>query len=229
MTKRVDHFFFSGMALLCLAVIVLGFGRSYFFSGMVAAPLSGGALVHIHAGVMTAWAALQVIQPGLIAARRVRWHRQLGNTGKALAVAVPVVGALVAIGEVRRHKWSVDVLAGDFTGAIVATVDFAVLAYLGLRQRATDLSAHKRLMLLATIAILGPAIGRLAWVKSDTVYLLVFAFVVALPIAFDGLSLRRIHRATMLGAAIIAVSQVFSVVFSYTEPAQQIVLWLQGV
>ena len=33
--KRADHVFFPAMALLILAVVVIGFGQSYFLNGMM--------------------------------------------------------------------------------------------------------------------------------------------------------------------------------------------------
>ena len=110
---------------------------------------------------------------------------------------------------------------------MAAAIDFAVLVFLGLRQRTKDLSAHKRLMLLATISILGPPIGRLA--SGDLSYYATFAVFLALPLAFDFVSLRRFHRATVWGVALIAASQALSDLFSRTAAAHQIVMWIQSV
>src|SRR5215813_1818890 len=38
-TKRLDHYFFPGMALLILATVFLGFAQSYYLAGMFRAPL----------------------------------------------------------------------------------------------------------------------------------------------------------------------------------------------
>jgi len=224
--NRADDFFFTSMAWLNLALVVAGFGHAYFFAGMVTAKLAS-PLVHVHAAILTSWIAVQAAQPMLVSAGRVDLHKKLGALGMALAAAVPVIGVLAVIGEVRRlvHE-SVE---GDLVFAITAVADFAVLAFLGLRQRTRNLSAHKRLMLLATISILGPPVGRLAFGHSDLGYFGTFAIFLALLVAFDLVTLRRVHRATLLGVTLIAASQTLAELFSRTEAAHLMVLWIQRV
>jgi hypothetical protein len=226
--KRADDIYFPAMALLLLAFAVAGFGPSYFFAGMMAAPLPS-PLVHVHAAVLTAWIALQALQPLLVAAGRSDWHRTAGVAGMAFAVAVPALGVLAVIGEIRRHAHGVDDLALTLAFVLAAAIDFGVLVFLGLRQRTRDLSAHKRFMLLATISILGPVIGRFPFLTSITAYYAIFGFFAALVIAFDLLSLGRIHRATILGVAIIAASQALAEGFWRTSAAHDLVAWIQSV
>jgi hypothetical protein len=146
------------MALLALAIVVDGFGRAYFFAGMVRAHLPS-PLVHVHAAILTTWITIQALQPIQVAVDRVDWHQRLGILGMVVAVAVPVIGVLAVIGEIRRPPFVVSDEAADLAFALAAVVDFALLASLGLRERHKDLSAHKRLLLLATISILGPRSG----------------------------------------------------------------------
>ena len=225
--RRLDNIFFPAMALLALAIVINGFGRSYFFAGMVRAPLPS-PLVHAHAAILTTWIAVQVLQPVQVAANKVEWHQRLGTFGMLVAVAVPIIAMLAAIGEGRRHPFGIRDLASDFTFAIAAIVDFTILAFLGLRERHRDLSAHKRLMLLATISILGPAIGRLWFVTSPAIYYAVFAILLGLVIAFDRTSLRRIHRATIFGVVLIVVSQGLAEILWRTAAAADLVVWIQN-
>jgi hypothetical protein len=225
---RADDIFFPAMALFLLVTIVGGFGHSYFFAGMAAAPLPSG-LVHAHAAILSAWTALQLLQPALVAAHRVDWHRKVGLAGMAIATAVPVIAVLAVIGEVRRHAERPDGLALDFAFGLAAAIDFGVLVFLGLRQRNRDLSAHKRLMLLATVSILGPALGRLSFATSAAGYYGTFAVFGALVILFDLVCLGRVHRATVSGVAVIAASQVLAEAFSHTAAALGLVAWIQGL
>ena len=225
--RRAEHWFFSALALFGLVAVVAGFGHAYFFAGLVTAKLPT-RLVHVHAAVLTGWIAVQTAQPLLVALRRVRWHRQLGLVGLVVAVAVPPLAILTAIGQVKRHAHSTDDLAEDFLFGVVAAVDFAVLAFFGLRSRVHGLSAHKRFMLLATLAILGPAIGRLSFVSSVAAFYCVFAAPIVLVIAFDLLTLRRIHRATLVGVAIIATSQALAEASLRAGVGRQLVMWLQA-
>ena len=227
-SKRADRVFFHAMAIVSLAIVVAGFGRAYFFKGMFTTRLPT-PLVDVHAGIMTAWIALQAIQPVLVAVRRVRWHRQLGLGGIVVACLVPPLALLTVIGQVRRHKWEPPVLAVDVAFSAVAAVDFAVLAWLGLRARVRDLSAHKRLMMLATVSMLGPALGRLPFVTSIPAYYGTLAGILVAALAYDLVALRRVHRATMLGVAVIAGSQLAAEVFSRFDVSTQLVVWMQRV
>jgi hypothetical protein len=224
--NRADDIFFTMMAWLILAVVVAGFGHAYFFAGMVAAKLAS-PLVHVHAAILTGWIALQAVQPMLVSADRVDWHQKLGTLGMALAACVPVIGVLAVIGEIRRLVG--EPLEGDLAFVAVAAIDFAVLAALGLRERRHDLSAHKRLMLLATVSILGPPIGRLAFAASDAGYYGTFAVFLALPVMFDLVTRRRLHRATLWGVALIAASQALAEFASRTEAAHQMVAWIRAL
>jgi hypothetical protein len=225
--SRLDDVFFPAMALLALAIVVTGFGHSYFFAGMMRARLPS-PLVHVHAAILTAWMAVQASQPTLVAANRVDWHQRVGVVGMLVATAVPVIGILAVVGEIRRPPFDIEHGALDLAFVIAAAADFAVLAFFGLRERDKDLSAHKRLMLLATISILGPAIGRLSFVTSPTIYYLVFAILLALVITFDIASLRKVHRATFLGIALITSTQALAELFWRTSTAAGLVTWVQN-
>jgi hypothetical protein len=227
--NRADDIFFPGTALALLVTIVTAFGHAYFFAGMMAAPLPS-TLVHVHAFVLTAWVALQALQPILVAAGRTAWHQTAGLAGMAFAVAVPTMGILAVIGEVRRHAEDAGGLTLDLAFGFAAVIAFAVLVFLGLRQRNRDLSAHKRFMLIATISILGPAIGRLPFVSGAAApYYASFAFFAAAVIAFDLLSLGRIHRATMAGLGVIVATQGLAELFWPTDAAHDLVTWIQNV
>jgi hypothetical protein len=76
--RKLDRIFFGGMAILLCVVVVIGFSRSYYFAGMVRAPLPN-ALVHVHGAAFTLWMTLFLVQAALVSARRVAWHRTLGT------------------------------------------------------------------------------------------------------------------------------------------------------
>lgn len=223
--NRADDVFFPAMALLILAVAVAGFGDSYFFAGMFAAKLPT-PLVHIHAGLFSCWIAMLAVQPLLVAANRVDWHVKVGTAGMVLAAALPLVAIATLIGQLRRHGSSHPELS--FTFSLVAAADFAVLVFLGLRERRMDLSAHKRLMLLATVSMLGPAIGRLPLPFGLVGYYGVFAAFAVIFGAFDLLTIGRIHRATVLCVLVIAASQASAEFAWRTEAAHRVVTWIGG-
>jgi len=93
--RRADNYFFSGMALLLLATVVVGFARTYFLAGVFRAPLPS-VLVHIHGALFSCWILLLITQVSLVSAGRVDIHRKLGLAGFGLACAMVVVGTLTA-------------------------------------------------------------------------------------------------------------------------------------
>ena len=101
---------------------------------------------------------LFLTQTSLIAGGRADVHRRLGVVGGVLAVLMLVIGYLTAVEAARR---GVTPPGGRpplvFLSVPIGTlVVFAILVGSGLYNRRRS-ETHKRLMLLATIALLTPA------------------------------------------------------------------------
>src|SRR5437763_7985370 len=94
-SRRSDDVFFSGMALLILATVLVGFARTYFLAGVFRAPLPS-VIVHIHGAVFSSWILLLIAQISLVSAGRVDIHRRLGLVGFGLASLMIVMGILAA-------------------------------------------------------------------------------------------------------------------------------------
>ena len=87
-----------------------------------------------------------------------------------------------------------------------STAVFCVLIVWALRAR-VDGPAHKRLILIATISLLGAAVGR--WpshIFHGPVTAAVLAFYVLLLAGFDLWSQKRIHRATLKGGLFMIIA-----------------------
>ena len=78
--RRFENLFFSGMAVLILATVFLGFARTYYLAGLFKAPLPN-LIIHIHGAVFSSWILLLFAQTSLVAAGRVDLHRRLGPAG----------------------------------------------------------------------------------------------------------------------------------------------------
>ena len=109
--RRTDNYFFSGMALLLLLTVFVGFARTYFLAGVFRAPLPS-VLVHIHGAVFSCWILLLITQVSLVSARRVDIHRKLGLFGFGLACLMVVLGVLTATGLLVRGVSPVPVFDG---------------------------------------------------------------------------------------------------------------------
>jgi hypothetical protein len=205
--------YFLGMALVLLAFVLVGFGRTFFARPFFDVPPIPWYLF-AHGFVLSSWFLLLVAQTGLIAAHRTDLHRSLGVLGGFVAVALVGV-SLVAIRVFPAHV-KADVLSAGvaFDETVVRTIVWTDLASLLIFstfvaialywRRRSDV--HKRLMLLASIAILGPAVARILTLVSSgpgplAAVIQIGAFL-GLPLTLvlhDLLSTRRVHRTTLVG------------------------------
>ena len=122
----------------------------------------------MHGFVLTSWFLLLVGQTALVVAQRTDLHRRLGILGGFVAVALVGVSLVAVLGFPAHVK--ANVLSSDtaFDVNVVRAVVWTDLASLVIFSTfvATALywrrrsDVHKRLMLLASIAILGPAVAR---------------------------------------------------------------------
>ncbi|HEY0592743.1 MAG TPA: hypothetical protein VGF40_13315, partial [Thermoanaerobaculia bacterium] len=204
-----DRRFFTGMGIVIAAVIVAGFAPTYFFRPLVdQPPLS--PLLHLHGIVFTAWVALFVAQTSLVAARRTTVHRRLGLTALALVPTMAVVG-LVAAQSAAARGVAPPGAPPPLIFLVIPVADIVVFVALvatgfALRRR---LAAHKRLMLLATIALLPPATGRLALMSGQgllAMFIATDAFIVAM-LLYDRWARGRFHPATVWGGLFLIASQ----------------------
>jgi len=217
--RRRDHVFYSGMSLAIAAVVFVGFSRTYFmrsyFHGPALTPLR-----LVHGAVFTAWIALFVAQNLLVATGRTRIHRKLGVAGVALAAAMVGVGSMLAIQVARAGRvppGSPMTPRGFLVIPLFDLATFVPLIAAGIALRRSP-EAHKRLMLLATISILGAAFGRL---PPAAAYgpLFFFGAVDLLALAgpvYDLATRRRVHPAYLWGGAYLVLMQPLRLVLSGT-------------
>ena len=215
--NRLTYFIAAAVALL--AIVIAGFSRTFFGRAFFDVPPIPWYLI-AHGFVLVSWFVLVVVQTSLVAAHRPDLHRRLGVLGGFVAAAVVVV-ALVAI---VRYPASVSTHGSTFDGAsldpllvrtilwtdlaALATFVICVAAALYWRRRS---DVHKRLMLLASNAIVGPAVGRIAplfalagapqWTTSS-VSLLLFVGPPLSLVVYDVVTRRRPHWATVAGIAV---------------------------
>src|ERR1700678_2494402 len=134
--RRFDHLFFSGMALVMLVSVFVGFAHSYYLAGVFKAPLPN-LLVHIHGAVFSCWIVLLIVQTSLVAASRVDLHRRMGLLGFALACLVVILGLLAAIDSLGRHfapgEAGMSVRAFS-TVTLTTMLAFSTLIYFALRN-----------------------------------------------------------------------------------------------
>jgi FtsH-binding integral membrane protein len=209
--RRYDHLFFSAMALLILATVFVGFARTYYLAGVFHAPLPS-PIIHLHGAAFSCWILLLVTQTSLVSAGRVDIHRRLGIAGFLLACLMVILGVLAATDSLVREAGPPGRDPKFFY--IIPLTDmlvFATLVFFAFRARSNP-PAHKRLILVATTALLIAAIARwpFAVVHRNPLMGALFSYVFLLILlAYDLWSTRKVYRATLwAGAFLIFVQQV---------------------
>ena len=214
-------------AVIVPLVVVAGFARTYYLKGFFATPAMPSFLVHLHGIVMTAWIVLFIVQVTLVAKRRTKTHQRLGILGAGLAALVFVVGILTGLYAAARFVNDPSLVpAGGpppLPFLIIPLGDmviFAILITAALYYR-KRLDVHKRLMLLAAINIMTPAIARiplgfivnggpLAFFGLTDLCLIGF-------VAFDTIRHRRLHPAFLWGGLFLIIMQPLRLLIAPTD------------
>lgn len=205
--KKWDERFFFVMAILLIAIVFTGFGA--FTLRRSESPFDMPLILHIHGVVFLSWYVLLVTQTRLISGGNVKLHMHLGTTSVGLAVAMVVLGYFVTRHAFARPDWSIAGLSHD-ASAMFPFMDillFPIVYGLGIANRHTP-AAHKRLMILAGIIIIDPAMARLIFATGAPAPL-ILVLEMALPlllVAYDFVALKRPHWASLLGVSLMAVS-----------------------
>lgn len=216
--------FFFAISLAILAVVLAGFAPTLYLRAFLDTPPVPPYVI-AHGIALTAWFALLAKQATLVHRGQVAMHRRLGVAGVVVAAVAVVTGlqvtfgapgrVLAITGDLGADASVIGMSAGqtvhDFLAFVVfanlaSVVAFVLLVAAAVWQRRNG-AAHKRLMVLASISIIAPAVARIARLPGlggDTgplvpigVLLLLVAVVV-----HDWRTLRRVHPATMAGAGL---------------------------
>jgi hypothetical protein len=212
-----DRIFFGSMALAMVATVFVGFAPTYYLMRWTAAPALA-PLVHLHGIVFSLWYVGFFTQTALISGGRTDLHKALGAGMIALAVAMVVLGLTIAI-------------AGDRAGTPRPFMDgraflllpltilalFVVYVALGYRYRRRS-DYHKRLMLLASLAMLVPAIARwrVPGLPGPIVGMIVSSLFLFLAWGYDWRRLGHIHPVLLLGGLLLLASMPFRWLFGRT-------------
>jgi hypothetical protein len=231
--KRFDHLFFPGIAWLMLATVFVGFAPSYYLAGVFHAPLPSPA-IQIHAVLFSCWILLLIAQTSLTAAGRVDVHRRLGIAGLILASSMLIVGVWAATDQLARLSFVRDPL-GFYLFPLANIIAFAVLIGFAYHAR-FDSAAHKRLILVASTALMAAPIAR--WHLHDLLHTRAFGFsapvaerlsyiFILLLVVYDLMATRRFHRATVWAGVFLITFQQCALIFGRTSVWHAFAGWVQ--
>lgn len=203
-----SRYIFVALAALFPIVTFVGFAPSYseHFTGTYRIH----PIAHVHGALMTAWLILFIAQASLAASGAVNLHRKLGLTSLVLAPLMWVSMLVTTWRPLVAEALPVDHFLFDVVLVqLLMILLFPLFVTWGILARRRP-GTHKRLMIFATVVLLQAAIDRMhfgmRWLPdiglpthwgAD-----VYVYVLLLPLfAFDFLSMRRIHRVTLICAA----------------------------
>ena len=221
--------FFLYMSLGFLAIALIGFSTTFFLP-LIRGTSAESPLTYVHGAILFGWLLFFISQASLIRVRSVSVHRRLGWLGAALGVAVVGSGVAVSFNKALAAP-SEDAVLSEFVGNLISIVIFGSLVAAALVLR-RDRASHKRLLLLATIFILGPAWLRFSYlfpsVENQLVFVALSYFPLLVAIAHDVLTDKRVHPIYVwLGCLFVAYDTIY-LLASRSAAWLRVARWLLG-
>lgn len=217
-------YFYAAMAMVAVAAVATGFSTTYFIP-VASGAFPGPPVAHVHGLLFMSWIAMMLVQPTLVRQRRSGLHRKLGLVALPLAAAMAVSGLGVGIFAVTRDLASGagEVAYSQLIGVVAAMTIFVLYVSVAIAARRRP-DWHKRMMLLATIAVLWPAWFRfrhlLPFVPHPDIVLgvVVSDSLVLVAMARDRLKFGRIHPAYLSFGLLLIAEHVWEIFF-FDSPA----------
>jgi hypothetical protein len=218
--------FFAAMSAAILLLVLAGFGPTLYFRAYFDVPAVPNYLL-VHGVVLTAWFVAFCLQTLLVAFRRADLHRQAGVIGIVMGAGVVVVGLAVTPGILPTLTGT----GGDVTTSLprlsrVFWADcglllcFAVFLSTAVAFRRRP-EVHRRLMLLASISLLAPAVARIGrwpmFIDIDQFSLWVLLLLLAAIGLHDITSTKRLHIVTLVGAPFFIIVRIVTTSFLPTS------------
>ena len=206
-------------------IAATGFARTYYLRFLFHAPVLPPP-VQIHGAIMTLWCVGFIVQTWLIEARQIRLHERLGIFMAALAAIIVLLGEILTVNGVAREGRLHQIGKFHYLLGInsVNLLLFAVLVGLGIAfRRKPDL--HKRLMVLATVTLLAPAVARivLLFTHKPLPQFLAFYACLLLCVVVDTVRHRRLHPVFAIGGLVVIAA------FQISYLAVQTSVWMKMV
>ena len=231
--RVIDRWIYVFMTAWFVVIVLVGFIPDWLTS--VSAIKAGQSqpftpIMPFHASLMVAWMVLLLTQAILMATGQSARHQRLGRIAFAL-VPVMAITMLVAIVASYREGWHfaqsappnlreaqlnfLNHSSGGLLGPLEGALSFPVFVFIALRARRTDPGLHKRMMFLATAALLPAALVRMTWLPNFPFAFSIYLIAALLPMPlWDVIRTKRIPRAYLIWFAIWAPLEVATFLLS---------------
>lgn len=228
--------FYVTMAAIFVAIAFGGFFETYWLQ-IARGTFTGSPMMHLHGLLFSLWTLFFLSQALLVANGKLKKHRAWGLFGISLATAMLFTGMAVAIEGLQDR---LEAGYGDAARAFTIVPVTAVLMFAGFVAAAViNLKRpewHKRLMLLATTALLQAAMARFFFLAATgggpglrpglvaplpisrtmvPVFLVELLIVAAM--VHDWRSYGRVHPAYWWGFGVTTAMQLLRLAVGYTD------------
>jgi hypothetical protein len=234
---RSERIFFLSMMAALLVLVAWGFAHSFYMRTVLTPPVTyldrpdwmRWAFM-VHGTLFSCWLALFATQTVLIGSKRLPLHKQVGRASYPLLYGI--VGYGLFVGWLGAKHGFHDVPFDSVTFSALpwlVILAFGALAWSGLEER-RDPQRHKRLMLLATIALADAGIARITMFQGILPpWFDVTVFVLIPLVLWDLATLHRVHRTTIKGGLVVAAALLLSVPIGMSPPWHSLVTGVMGI
>jgi hypothetical protein len=231
-----ERTFFLAMMVGIFGLVVWGFAPSFYLRGVMTPPASYidrpgwiSWMFIAHGLLFTVWLVLFAVQTVLIGSKRLPLHKRIGQSVYPLYFLIVATGLFVGYLGARYGFHAVPFDSVTFSALPwMVILAFALLGWAGLRER-RDPQRHKRLMLLATIAVADAGIARVTFLHITPIWMSPTVLMLIPLLVWDLATLRRIHPVTIGGSLAVAAALMLSVPLGTTEPWHAFVTNVLGI
>lgn len=227
----VRNRFYFIFALTVTLLTTVGFFRTFYARPLFdLPPLPSMLMLHGIAG--TAWLVLFVIQTHLIAARRVKVHMTLGMSGAVLALVFVVTGVATALqAAVANLPRPMGLTSQQFFIVPLSSIGLYAICFAAALALRRNTAFHKRLMVLAMISVLGPAIFRVIRLLHGTDYFLIAqtaipAVLILWCLINDWRKHHLVHPVYAIGGSLIVLSWPLRMAVAHSDTWTNIAGWV---
>lgn len=223
-TWKPGRTLYIGLSLLCVLIVFSGFWPSYFESAILGAA-SHPAIIHIHATIYVGWLMLFIAQTWFAATGQTALHIRIGNWAIYYGILVILAGWMVTFG-IFYIRVQADLAAGTRTAFFSVGPPLDMIVFMPLFAAAVYFrkrpELHKRLMIVATTALLIAAVARLWFWGTPRNYPLeyvIWTSPILIAMVHDFVKSRIVHPVYITGLIVIALeSTAVRRVINQTEP-----------
>lgn len=236
----LDRWIFVATAILYIVIVLVGFiPDSLIKIEMVKAGLRAPfpPILHAHAVLMGSFLLFLLAQTWLVATGRTARHRAVGPLGGLLALALVIVGIILAPTMYHQVSDGLQVAPPQARATLQdlllrldnilllqmqAGLLFSLYVVLGLNARIRNDGFHKRMMVIAPAMALGAAFARITWlphsIPASPLSIILYQLLALAPLfTWDVIRNRRIHSAYIV-LAMTYVPVAASCYFVWGQP-----------